>query len=236
MSFDSRPYVFLKVATSFDGCLDDLSNVRLVFSPPEDMVAVDQLRAEFDAIFVGAETVRKDNPRLVLRDESLRKNRIERGLSPDPMKVCLTASGNLDSSSAFFKAGDSERVIYAPSDIAVGLQTELAGRAIVVPLTASREGGNGYLPILALLSDLKQRGVSRLFVEGGSTIIRQLLEADVVDGFRLAISSKCVAEAEAPRCLHSQLSSTGRREFRLDACEHFPEMIVLTGSFHPPAA
>ena len=58
------------VAVSVDGYIDDLSDRRLVLSHAADWEEVRSLRAESDAILVGAETIRRDNPALVIRDET----------------------------------------------------------------------------------------------------------------------------------------------------------------------
>jgi 5-amino-6-(5-phosphoribosylamino)uracil reductase len=91
-----QPHVLLKVAMSIDGCIDDAGPRRRVFSSPEDQSRVDQLRAECDAILVGAKTVRAENPRLLVRSGKLRRKRQQQGLATDVTKVTLTRSGNLD--------------------------------------------------------------------------------------------------------------------------------------------
>ena len=60
--------VTLSFATTADGYLDDNTPERLILSTPGDWEAVLQLRAAHDAILVGAETLRRDNPALLLRD------------------------------------------------------------------------------------------------------------------------------------------------------------------------
>ena len=57
-----RPYVLLSAAMSADGYLDDASGARLVLSDEADLDRVDELRAGADAILVGAQTIRSDNP------------------------------------------------------------------------------------------------------------------------------------------------------------------------------
>jgi riboflavin biosynthesis pyrimidine reductase len=59
--------VIVSVAISLDGFIADDSSQRLVLSSPEDFDAVYRLRAESDAILVGGETVRVDNPSLATR-------------------------------------------------------------------------------------------------------------------------------------------------------------------------
>ena len=90
------------VAVSVDGYIDDLSDRRLVLSHAADWEEVRSLRAESDAILVGAETIRRDNPALVIRDERLRELRAERGLPADPVKVTLSRNADLDPTSRFF--------------------------------------------------------------------------------------------------------------------------------------
>src|SRR5215469_10037235 len=100
-----RPYVLLSCAVSLDGYLDDASDARLVLSGAEDLDRVDELRANSDAILVGAGTIRADNPRLLLRSQARRDARIARGVRPDPVRVTLTTTGDLDSAARIFTTG-----------------------------------------------------------------------------------------------------------------------------------
>ena len=82
--------VTLSFATTADGYLDDNTPERLILSTPGDWKAVLRLRAAHDAILVGAETLRRDNPALLLRDPAARARRAASGLRPDLTKVTLT--------------------------------------------------------------------------------------------------------------------------------------------------
>ena len=79
-----------------------------------DFDRVDQLRAESDAVMVGASTVRRDDPRLLVRSEERRMLRLASGLPSSPVKVTVTCSGDLPATSAFFCAGDVEKLVYCP--------------------------------------------------------------------------------------------------------------------------
>ena len=57
--------VTLSAAVTADGFLDDNSPRRLIISTPEDWAEVYRLRAAHDAILVGAETLRRDDPSLL---------------------------------------------------------------------------------------------------------------------------------------------------------------------------
>jgi 5-amino-6-(5-phosphoribosylamino)uracil reductase len=180
----SRPYTLLSCAVSIDGYLDDTSEQRLLLSNESDFDRIDEVRAGCDAILVGANTVRRDDPRLVIRDPARRAARAARGLPPDPLKVTVTASGDLDPGSRFFTVGESEKLVYAPTPPA-----HLDGVATLVAAGDLR----------AVLADLAARGVERLMVEGGATILAGLLAEGLADELRLAIAPRFVGDPGAPR-------------------------------------
>ena len=70
-----RPYTLLSCSMSIDGYLGSPTPRRLELSNDADFDRVDAVRASCDAILVGAETVRKDNPRLVVRSQARRDER-----------------------------------------------------------------------------------------------------------------------------------------------------------------
>src|SRR5277367_5280682 len=109
-----RPYTIVSCAISVDGYLNDASPDRLVLSGPEDLDEVDELRARADAILVGAGTVRADNPRLLVRDPARIAAREAAGRPPHPLRVTMTATGDLDPAARFF-AGPGTPVVYCGS-------------------------------------------------------------------------------------------------------------------------
>src|SRR6476620_4515434 len=81
-----RPYTLLSCGMSIDGYIDTATDERLVLSNDADLDRVDAVRADSDAILVGATTVRNDNPRLLVRAPSRRAERIARGLPQKPIQ------------------------------------------------------------------------------------------------------------------------------------------------------
>ncbi|MGH3824960.1 MAG: RibD family protein [Pseudonocardiaceae bacterium] len=188
----SRPYVLLSVAMSIDGYLDDRNDARLMLSNEEDFDRVDEVRAGVDAILVGANTIRRDNPRLLVRSAERQEKRIRAGLAPHPMKITLTGRGDLDATAQFFSAGDSQKIVYARNPAAPALREALGTLATVVAAGESIDLG-------AVLDDLGERKVERLMVEGGGTIHTQFLSAGLVDEIHLVIASFFVGDHDAPR-------------------------------------
>lgn len=187
-----RPYVVLSCAVSVDGYLDDASDQRLLLSNDDDFDRVDRLRADCDALLVGAGTVRRDDPRLLVRSPARREARVARGLPASPAKVTVTASGHLDPAAAFFTAGEVDRLVYCASPAVAAARGRLAGLATVVDAGHPVELGR-------LLADLAGRGVRRLLVEGGGRVLHQFLTAGLADELQLAVAPFFVGDPAAPR-------------------------------------
>jgi 5-amino-6-(5-phosphoribosylamino)uracil reductase len=130
---------------SLDGRIDDSSERRLILSQEADLDRVDEVRAGCDAIMVGAGTVRRDNPRLVVRAEHRRLARIAAGLPPTPTKVTVTAGrGVLDPTARFFTTDPSAvRLVYCPPAAADRLRAHLGPAAEVVAVGAAGVGAAG---------------------------------------------------------------------------------------------
>ncbi len=193
-----RPYVLLSAAMSADGYLDDASAARLVLSDAADLDRVDELRAGCDAILVGAQTIRADNPRLLVRSPARREGRRSRGLQESPLKVTLTVSGELDPAAAFFAETAARPLVYAPEAGrgAVSLAARLGSLAEVVAIP-----GSSAADLPWVLADLAGRGVGRLLVEGGAAVLGQFLRSGLADEFWLAVAPVFVADPAAPRLL-----------------------------------
>jgi len=186
----SRPYVLLSCATSADGYLDDATPRRLILSGPADLDRVDEVRAGCDAILVGAQTVRTDNPRLLIRDPRRSARRVARGLPPHPARVTLTATGDLDRGARFFAPG-ALRLVYCATP-ALARAAKLRDSAVLI------DAGDP-LSVAFVLADLTERGVARLLVEGGARVLGDFLAAGQADELNLAVAPFFVADPAAPR-------------------------------------
>ncbi|WP_063044148.1 dihydrofolate reductase family protein [Nocardia pseudovaccinii] len=188
-----RPYVLLSVAVSVDGYIDDASPERLKLSNAADFDRVDQVRAESDAILIGAQTLRRDNPRLLVDSADRRAVRVAAGKPEYPLKIAVSARGDLDPELRFWHHG-GDKLVYTTHAGAAKLGDRLAGLAEVVPLGAD-------IDLAALLDDLGRRGIARLMVEGGTRIHTQFLAADLADELQMAVAPIVVGHAAAPRFL-----------------------------------
>jgi 5-amino-6-(5-phosphoribosylamino)uracil reductase len=190
----ARPYVLVSAAVSLDGYLDDASPRRLLLSNEADFDRVDEVRAGCDAILVGAETVRRDNPRLLVRSAARRAVREARGEASTPLRAVLSTAGRLDPGASVFTAftapeAASETLLYVTEAGFAAAKARLGGVAVVTVA----EG------VSAVLADLARRGVRRLMVEGGSSVQTEFLHAGLVDELHLAVAPFFVGDPAAPR-------------------------------------
>lgn len=171
--------ITVSVAMSIDGYIADTSADRLRLSSAEDFADMYRARAEHDAILIGAGTVRRDNPSLLLEKPS-----------PQPARVTLTRSGRLAPDSRFF-TGKARTIVLAPAATARALEDMLAGKADIVVL-ASEEPA-------AIVHALHGLGIASLFIEGGTRVLTAFLSAGLFHELRLAVAPFFVGDAAAPR-------------------------------------
>lgn len=223
----TRPYVLLSVAVSVDGYIDDASPDRLLLSNDADFDRVDKVRADSDAILIGAGTISADNPRLIVKSERRQAERVASGRPAHPLKVTVTASGALDPAAKFWHHGteDHRPVVYTTDTGAATATARLGELADVVPLGAE-------VDFAALLDDLGDRGVKRLMVEGGSRIHTEFLSAGLADELQLAIGPTLVGQPAAPRFLNEADFPGGpTRRMRLVDVSQIGDVALLR--YHP---
>ncbi|WP_461124813.1 RibD family protein [Saccharothrix stipae] len=216
----TRPYVLLSVAVSVDGYIDDRGAQRFPLSNAEDFDHVDRMRAESDAILVGAATIRRDNPRLLVNRADRRAARVAEGRSEYPVKVAVTGSGDLDPALAFWHHG-GEKLVYTTDSGRWRAEPVVGHLAEVVSLGPAVDFG-------ALLDDLGARGVDRLMVEGGGTIHTAFLSAGLADEIRMAVAPMLIGQAAAPRFVNpAEFPGGPARRFHLEEVTKLGDVAVL---------
>jgi len=216
----NRPYVLLSCAMSIDGYIDDTSPDRLILSNQDDLDRVDEVRAGCDAILIGAATMRKDNPRLLVNSPDRRAAREARGLPPYPLKITVTATGDLDPGLKFWHYGGA-KLVYCPASAADKVRYRLGDLAEIRVLGET-------VDMSTMLDDLGARGIRRLMVEGGGTIHTQFLQADLVDEIHLAIAPFFLGDPTAPRFVNSGVFPDGPlRRMRLEEVSMIGDIALL---------
>ena len=128
-----EPFVIAKCAMSLDGRLTRPPGEQRWLSSPAARAHSQRLRAQVDAILVGAETIRRDNPRLTARSRAARKQ---------PWRVILTRSGRLPRKAHVFSDRYRDRTLVYRHKTLRAVLRDLGKREI---LSVSIEGGGEIL-------------------------------------------------------------------------------------------
>ncbi len=163
-----RPAVTLKLASTLDGRIATSTGESQWITRPAARRAAHALRAEHDAVMVGAGTVRSDDPELTCRIDGYRRGKELRVVADTHLRTRLAA-----------KVIASARevptwVLHAPG------ADGAAFRAAGVSLIEVPAGGDGIDMAAALLA-LGRAGLTWVLVEGGAQTAGSLLRAGLVD-------------------------------------------------------
>jgi diaminohydroxyphosphoribosylaminopyrimidine deaminase/5-amino-6-(5-phosphoribosylamino)uracil reductase len=167
------PRVWLKVASTMDGRIADKDGHSQWITGKEARRVVHQIRNNMDAILVGSGTLLTDDPALTSRIEGGR----------DALPVILDTQLRCPEDAKVFQSS-RRPVIYCGLDAP---ERELNADIVRVPITP-----NG-LDLKSVLKDLVGRGVHNLLVEGGGTVHRSFLDADLADRLLLFMAPKILA-------------------------------------------
>lgn len=166
----SLPWVTLKWAQSLDGRIATRYGDSRWISSEQSRRMAHALRAEHDAVLVGASTVRTDDPSLTVRHVKGR----------NPLKVILASDLNIPLEAKVLDRAPGEKPCWVacsePLDPKRALALEKRGaRLLVCP-----RGSHGGVELGYLLKKMAQEGISSVLVEGGARTITSFLRAGLV--------------------------------------------------------
>ena len=130
------PYVIAKAGMSLDGRITRPAGEGQWITGAAARADAMKLRAQCDAIIVGAETVRRDDPALTLRGPDIPAGKEQ------PWRVVLTRSGNLPADAQIFTDAHRERTLVLRDLPLVDVLKSLAARGVMHVLI---EGGGNVL-------------------------------------------------------------------------------------------
>jgi len=180
-----RPFTVLNVATSIDGRITTPQRDLIGFGGAEDRDRMDQLRADADAVLIGAGTLRDEDPMLSVSVPARIAARQAAGRPAQP--VAAVVSGKLEfklAGSRFFSVPGQSRWVFTGAAVAAARRAEVAVVAEIEPLPATT---GGKLDLARLCERLYERGIRRLLVEGGGDLNFGMLRAGLVDEIRLTL-------------------------------------------------
>ena len=216
------PYVTLKMAMSLDGYVAPRSgNFRVTGETARERV--DDLRADHDAVMVGAGTVRVDDPLLTIRPHRTRRKPYAR------VVVCETAPFPL-TSRVLAPPADAPAGAYAPTIAlapagAAAAFAPLTGVANVVTAGApdARE-----LDLVAALRALRASGITSVLCEGGPTLAARLLAHRLVARIVWFVAPMLLRAADAVPVLAGADLASAANGWTFERVERAGDDLMLT--------
>ena len=166
----SRPEVTVCAAASIDGRIASRSGDSRL-SSSEDLDRLHALRARSDAVMVGANTVRSDDPLLTVR----------RARGRNPLRVVVDSAGAVPARSRLLRTASESPVLVAVSRAAPARAEARLAPAEVVRVGARR------VDLRKLLANLQGRGVRSVLAEGGGQLNWELVRLGLCDTLLLTV-------------------------------------------------
>jgi riboflavin-specific deaminase-like protein len=176
-----------------DGRITTKNYSPVDFTSREDKNHLFRHRALGDAVLVGHSTLKHDNVRLGLPGAKMREERVARGQTPYPLRVIVSNEGRIDASLKIFQTEISPIIIFSTLRMPARYQKALRQKA-TLHLSDTNE-----VDLAWTLRQLRHEyGVQTVACEGGATLFRALLEADLVHQLNLTIAPYLFGGANAP--------------------------------------
>ena len=197
-----RPFVAMNFASTVDGRAT-IGGKSGPIGSDEDTHLLARLRTRFDAVMIGAGTMRAERYGRLVANPEQRARRERLGLSPEPLMVIVSGRLDLPWDAALFEQDEGEILVFTASEDEPP------------PLTASLEviRHEGRVDLAAVLAHLRhQRGIRALLSEGGPRLHSELQAGNLVDELFLTLAPKLsgagpsIVEGELPEVASLQLA------------------------------
>jgi diaminohydroxyphosphoribosylaminopyrimidine deaminase/5-amino-6-(5-phosphoribosylamino)uracil reductase len=169
-------YVTVKFAQSIDGRIATATGHSRWISSPESLKFAHKLRAANDAVLVGANTLKSDDPLLTTR---LVKGR-------NPARIVLTESGKLNFKSKLFHDNAARTIV------ATGRNSILKSNGHFEIIRLKKQTDS--LSLKDLLHQLGRMGIMNLLVEGGSEVITSFLKQKLADKVIICVAPMIIGQ------------------------------------------
>lgn len=173
-----RPYVIVNCAMSVDGKIALANRKQIRISNEEDMKRVYMLRHECDAVLVGIGTVLNDDPKLTVKEKYVKN-------PSQPLRIVLDSN---------FRTPKNAEVMSkdAPTLIVTTCKQFKKGNIEVIKC------GEEKVNLHELMKILYERGIKKLMVEGGETVIWEFLKNNLVDEISVFIAPIIIGGKNSP--------------------------------------
>ncbi len=178
------PYITLKAAQTLDGKIADSNFDSKWITSVDSRRRVHSLRSQYDAVLIGAGTVKKDNPSLTVR---LTEGR-------NPKKIVIDDKLTLPVESKLLTSSEKNLIILT-SEHSSGKRKKInklfsKGADILF----IKENEEGKIDLKQALKELAKLNIASILVEGGSKVFTSFVSQNLYDELVLFIAPKILGE------------------------------------------
>jgi riboflavin-specific deaminase-like protein len=187
------PFVFVNVAITADGKINDANRTVASFSSSRDREHMLELRARADAVMAGARTADLQPITMGAGGAKYRRLRVRHGLPEYNLRVIVSGSGTVNPNAEIFRHTFSPIIV---------LTTERAGSRRLAALRKCAQVmicGESEIDFASALRELRQKWqIKRLLCEGGGELNDALFRARLVDELHITVCPVIFGGRSAP--------------------------------------
>lgn len=186
-----RRWLRAMMVTTLDGAAAGPDRLSGSISGKADKLVFDAVRRHADAVLIGAETLRAERyGPMPAREEDAEARRAQ-GLAPAPQLAVVSRSLDLPWDEPVF-AESALPVLVLTDDAADPERVARASASSEVVIVPSDDAPQAFVEVL------EQRGLRRIVCEGGPTLLRHLVAADLVDEADITVSPVMAGTGTSP--------------------------------------
>jgi len=179
-----RPFTACKIATTLDGKIATFTGDSKWITSENTRNWVHELRAKYDAIMIGSNTLINDDPLLTCRLPKLEDR--------SPIRLIIDSQEKLKEEHNIAKTADKVTTW-------VITNKEVEGKIKNIDYLEVNSNSAGKVCLKDTASKLvSEVGITRLLVEGGGTLITELLKCNLIDSLIICRSGKILGNDAIP--------------------------------------
>lgn len=179
-----RPYVIVNCAMSADGKSALPSRKQLRISSENDIKRVYKLRNDCDAVLVGIETIISDDPKLTVNRKYVKNPK-------QPLRVVLDSKCRISGNALVLNKASKTLIITNEE-----YKKDIGGDNVEV--VGCKSDVEGRIDLDCALNLLREKGIKRLLVEGGGTVLWSLFERKLIDDIYIYIGPCIIGGKKTP--------------------------------------
>lgn len=166
-----RPFVIIKCAVTLDGRIATKTGDSRWVSGKESRAFVHRLRHAADAIMIGINTVKQDDPSLTTRLNDLKGH--------DPFRIILDTHLAISENAKVLRLNSaSDTIIVTGNSISEKKKAQIENKRIRIIKSPVKDG---LIDLDSLMDRLGDFGITSVLIEGGSRVIAKALDEKIVD-------------------------------------------------------